>query len=272
VLDFSTGADNDGGADDCDTSGGSTTCQVPAGANFSVTGYLNNTDSIGPYDAVQVVWQYQGVTFTPNGALNPKVVWPDCALVGSSSSATYVSGGCSIGVAAPGSTYIGPVVEATFVCSADGTVSMVHSLADTTIYDPDGQGYYEASPDETLTIDCVDPAPHPTDSDGDGCPDMNEAQPSPMAGGQRNFLNEWDYFNPTGDGLNRVDDIVAVLSQYFDDDADANPGLPPYEPGYNPDTDRTLVGPQAWNLGPPNGLQRIDDIVNALNHYFHDCG
>jgi hypothetical protein len=62
--------------------------------------------------------------------------------------------------------------------------------------------------------------------------------------------------------MNRIDDIVAVLNQYFIDSGDA---------GYNPDTDRTLVGPNLWNLGPPNGLQRVDDIVHALNHYFHDC-
>jgi hypothetical protein len=114
----------------------------------------------------------------------------------------------------------------------------------------------------------------PPDSDGDGCPDEDELQTasnSQVTGGRRDELNERDYFNPTGDGRNRIDDILLVLSQYFDDDDDANPGLPPYEPGYNPDTDRTLVGPQAWNLGPPNGLQRIDDIVNVLNHYFHDC-
>jgi len=47
---------------------------------------------------------------------------------------------------------------------------------------------------------------------------------------------------------------------------------PPYAPGYNPDTDRTLVGPNAWNLGPPNGLQRINDILHEVHQYFHDCG
>jgi hypothetical protein len=63
-----------------------------------------------------------------------------------------------------------------------------------------------------------------------------------------------------------------VVDAYFMDDSDGNPGLLPYAPGYTSDTDRTLVGPLAWNLGPPNGLQRVDDILNALHQYFHDCG
>jgi hypothetical protein len=31
------------------------------------------------------------------------------------------------------------------------------------------------------------------------------------------------------------------------------------------------LGPNAWNAGPPNGMQRVDDIVNILKQYFHDC-
>ena len=61
---------------------------------------------------------------------------------------------------------------------------------------------------------------------------------------------------------NRIDDILAVVQGYFIDSGN---------PSYNSDTDRTLVGPNAWNLGPPNGQQRVDDILNMLHQYFHDC-
>lgn len=123
-----------------------------------------------------------------------------------------------------------------------------------------------------------------TDVDGDGCPNVKEQQTAmgiELTGGRRNALNPYDYFNPTHDGQNRVDDILAVAYQYFDDDADANPGLPPYAAGYNPDTDRR--GPpsmidepdpnkrETWDLGPPNGLQRVDDILAAVKQFFHDC-
>jgi hypothetical protein len=126
-----------------------------------------------------------------------------------------------------------------------------------------------ADPDGDTIGNGADP-----DDDGDECPDVNEEQSafgSEFSGGRRNRLNPNDYFNPTDDGENRVDDIVAVVNQYFDDDDDSNPGQPPYEPGYNPGTDRTHVGPYLWNLGPPNGQQRVDDIVNQVNQYFHDC-
>lgn len=109
------------------------------------------------------------------------------------------------------------------------------------------------------------------DYDGDGCPNGKEFGPNPALGGQRNPLNEWDYFNPTQDGLNRVDDILAVIGQYFLDDDPFTPGQPPYAPGYNPGTDRTRLGANTWNAGPPNGQQRVDDILAAVGQYFHDC-
>ncbi len=100
------------------------------------------------------------------------------------------------------------------------------------------------------------------DTDGDGCTDQQENGPDEALGGRRNFLNPWDYFNPTGDRVNRVDDVLAVVNQYFHDVPD---------PTYDSHTDRTLWGPNAWNLGSPNGQQRIDDILAAVSQYFHDC-
>jgi hypothetical protein len=118
------------------------------------------------------------------------------------------------------------------------------------------------------------------DGDGDGCPDYvpdkdydatNGMQPNgelldnPNLGGLRDPFNHYDYFNPTQDGLNRVDDILAVINQYFQDD-------PPGVPDLTSLTDRVaILGGNAWNLGAPNGQQRVDDILNAVKQYFHDC-
>jgi hypothetical protein len=41
--------------------------------------------------------------------------------------------------------------------------------------------------------------------------------------------------------------------------------------GYTEDTDRTAAGPHVWNLGTPNGMQRVDDILAPVPQYFHDC-
>jgi len=114
------------------------------------------------------------------------------------------------------------------------------------------------------------------DFDSDGCADYRELQSAPgseTSGGLRNAKNPHDYFNPSGDGENRVDDILLVVQAYFNDDDDGNPGLPPYEPGYDPDMDRSnLAGsPNPWNTGAPDGLQRVQDILHAINSYFHDC-
>ncbi len=114
------------------------------------------------------------------------------------------------------------------------------------------------------------------DTDGDGCTDIREGQTatgSETSGGLRSAKILSDYFNPSGDGLNRVDDILAVVDAYFMDDDDGNPGLPPYEPGYDPDTDRSnkAATPNAWNTGAPDGLQRVQEILHMVNQYFHDC-
>jgi hypothetical protein len=101
------------------------------------------------------------------------------------------------------------------------------------------------------------------DTDGDGCPDADEEGSDEQQGGQRNYMNPWDYFNPTQDGENRVDDVLAVVLEYFND-------APIGE--YSSLTDRTYEGPNAWNLNDPNGQQRVDDILAAVKSYFHDCG
>lgn len=101
------------------------------------------------------------------------------------------------------------------------------------------------------------------DYDGDGCTNGREFGTDPTQGGQRNPLWPWDYMNPTGDGMNRLDDVLAVVNQYFIDQGD---------PGYTNTTDRTYVGPHPWSLGAPNGTQRLDDVIAAISQYLADCG
>jgi hypothetical protein len=108
--------------------------------------------------------------------------------------------------------------------------------------------------------------PSDTDTDGDWCPDGNELSGNQAQGGLRDPFNAWDYMNPTEDGQNRVDDILAVVNAYFCDEGSCGE--------YSTTTDRTSLvpGPAGWNLGPPNGQQRVDDILASVKSYFHDCG
>ena len=112
--------------------------------------------------------------------------------------------------------------------------------------------------------------------DADGCPDEREQQTaagSETSGGRRDYFNDWDYFNPTHDGQNRIDDVLAVVEQYFKDEFLPSPPNPPGapNPAYTAQTDRTTIGPDRWDLGPPDGQQRMDDILSSLAQYFHDC-
>lgn len=116
------------------------------------------------------------------------------------------------------------------------------------------------------------------DADGDGCADYREQRTydnSELTGGRRDYLNPNDYFNPTDDGQNRIDDIIAVINQYFDDAYLDPPANKIPNPSYNPDTDRTddpAYGlEQPWRLLAGNGEQRIDDILAAIKQFFHDC-
>lgn len=104
--------------------------------------------------------------------------------------------------------------------------------------------------------------PKDPDTDGDVCGDGAEVGANHMAGGQRDPTDEWDYFNPTGDGRNRIDDVLKVVGQYFVDSP---------HPDYTTSTDRT-PGAAIWAPGPPNGQQRIDDIIAIVKSYFNDCG
>lgn len=103
------------------------------------------------------------------------------------------------------------------------------------------------------------------DTDGDGCPDRQELSDGHQLGGLRDPFNHYDYFNPTADGMDRIDDVLAVVDEYFLDD-------PPGNIDYSSLTDRTgVLGANDWNVGPPNGQQRVDDILFVVKQYFNDC-
>jgi hypothetical protein len=124
-----------------------------------------------------------------------------------------------------------------------------------------------------ISVDGNDQYDHPeVDSDGDGCTNAQEVGPDEMQGGQRSPSNPNDFFDPTGEKQHRLNDVLATIQQYFEDEflpPPAPPNTP--NPNYNPDTDRTALGPDPWDLGPPNGTQRLDDILAAIGQYFHDC-
>jgi hypothetical protein len=118
------------------------------------------------------------------------------------------------------------------------------------------------------------------DSDGDGCSNWNElnnAAGSQTAGGLRDPWNRYDFFDPVPGAITKrqvlVPDILAVVQKYFKGSMDPLPdggGLS--SPDLTSAYDRTaLTGGNTWNLGPPDGLQRVPDILAVVKQYFDSC-
>jgi hypothetical protein len=136
--------------------------------------------------------------------------------------------------------------------------------------------------------------PHPGDTDGDGCSDQQENGPSAVLGGQRDFLNFWDFLDvPTGGGLSRdgavtAADIAAIVSRFGSNDTGAGPfnrasnplstpnaavTPPGSRQNYHPAYDRggPAPGGPAWDLLPADGAIAAGDIAAAIAQFGHAC-
>ena len=104
-----------------------------------------------------------------------------------------------------------------------------------------------------------------SDSDGDGCTDGEELGSSASAGGQRNPLNPYDFYDVNGDGtVNMLDDIVPVVAAFGSSEG----------PNYNAAFDRSPAPPgaPAWELGPPDGtIDLATDILGAAAQFGTTC-
>jgi hypothetical protein len=253
-------------------------CALEVGQTFSVD--VMATQPPEDYTGYQIVLQWSGNINLVNQTGTSENRWPPCApqyaTEDKSKANTYILG-CKPGILPDGSNYTGALANIHFVCKAPGTAqldlvggpgSQVSFYSHLPSSGPSVRVYLKGifkGPRELgdyLQITCAGKQAEPFDTDGDGCSDQRENGPSETLGGRRNFLNPYDYFNPTGDKQNRMDDVLAVMAHYFTD-ADG--------PNYFWYYDRTAWGPNPWNLGPPNGQVRLDDILAIIAQYFHDC-
>jgi hypothetical protein len=134
--------------------------------------------------------------------------------------------------------------------------------------------------------------PSPGDTDGDGCSDAVEAGTDPALGGQRNYVSFWDFYDVwTPEGASWVrdrvvtvnGDIFQVARRFGANDAsgtapinrnsDPLAGPPPAAPGYHAAFDRgPLIGPNPWDLGPPDGFISVGvDILGVARQFGHSC-
>ncbi|MGB2695843.1 MAG: flexitail domain-containing putative surface protein [Dehalococcoidia bacterium] len=137
----------------------------------------------------------------------------------------------------------------------------------------DGSTTSRSSPVTVLT-----PVPG-SDLDGDNCTDFRELASYAFLGGARNPKNFWDFFDtpdlnamPQRDKAISISDITRVVGRFgTTGNAGIDPLSKPPATGYHTAFDRTTIGPNAWNAGPPNGSITIEDILNVVHQFGHSC-
>ncbi|MEX1253916.1 MAG: flexitail domain-containing putative surface protein [Dehalococcoidia bacterium] len=116
------------------------------------------------------------------------------------------------------------------------------------------------------------------DVDMDQCLAQRERGPDALQGGERDPKNGWDFFD-TPDALNVHDrvvtagDLARVVARFgATGDPDIDPlSEPALAPAYHTAFDRTLVGPNLWNAGPPNGSITAQDLGLIVAQFGHSC-
>ncbi len=173
----------------------------------------------------------------------------------------------------PTSNFVGRLLELDMSCPATPVTTSIDLLSYNDPIAGTGGAVFVDPDLETLvipkvnsiTVNCVSPQPFPGDTDGDGCADAREEGSNPALGGDRDFLNPWDFYDTNGDGvIDLLFDILGVIEHQG-----TAPG-PPYDVNY----DRgPWQGVNTWNdTLPPDGV--IDepiDIDGVFAQYGHNC-
>ena len=102
------------------------------------------------------------------------------------------------------------------------------------------------------------------DDDGDGCRTGEELGDDPRAGGRRNPLHPYDFYDVNGDGaVTMFGDILPVVAAFG----------PSTGPHYDATLDRSPPPPgaQPWDLGPPDGAITLADVTAVAAQFGHRC-
>jgi CSLREA domain-containing protein len=136
------------------------------------------------------------------------------------------------------------------------------------------------SPSGTPVSPTSTPDPLVHDSDQDGCADGEEAGKNEALGGLRNPKHFWDFYDvPTGDNPIRDQsisalDFFALIGRFgaTGDPATSPFAFVPAPPAYHTAFDRgPTVGPNLWDLTPPDGSISGMDFFAMLAQFGHSC-
>ncbi len=222
-----------------------------------------------------------GSTTIENSERGParEIVWPELAPVAAfrhEFGPGFVGHAGLTGVLPPfpNSTHLGTIVELEMSCPASPIQSPISLLPHA---DPIAEGSGSAFVEPvgltlivpkvgSITVNCVSPQSFPGDTDGDGCADAKELGTDVTLGGQRDWLDPWDFYDvssPKDGVIDLLNDILGVVNHY------APTGDPPYDAYY----DRgPSAGPNGWNLTEPDGvIDLLIDITGVQLQFGHDC-
>jgi hypothetical protein len=70
-----------------------------------------------------------------------------------------------------------------------------------------------------------------------------------------------------------IEDMAGLVGRFGSSgDQGVDPlSWPEPSPAYHTAFDRTLIGPNIWNLGPPNGSITVQDIAMVVAQFGHTC-
>ena len=120
------------------------------------------------------------------------------------------------------------------------------------------------------------------DDDNDGCTDEQELGDEPLLGGRRNPHNFWDFFDADQDGAVAFGDFLLFVQHFGTNDVGGTAQInrnsdplttPDLGPGsYHPLVDRgAVLGPNPWNVGPPDGAIGFGDFLALVSQFGHRC-
>ncbi|MCI0850363.1 MAG: hypothetical protein J4N26_05310 [Chloroflexi bacterium] len=122
---------------------------------------------------------------------------------------------------------------------------------------------------DAITMHCIGKGGG--DTDGDGCSDATENGSDPLLGGDRSFVNPWDFYDVAGpDGVPIPDGVIDLPNDILGvmNHQGSAPG-PPYDVQY----DRGPAAGLSWHgTAPPDGVIDLpNDILGVIAQFNHRC-
>ena len=219
------------------------------------------------------------IAYVPAALLEDEIIWPDAnpSLIvrWPNLNSAAVHGAISGFIPPiPGSTFTGPVLSLQMSCPATPAQATVALIPSTNPFIGSFGSLFVDLDDvqipakvNSITMNCVGTG----DTDGDGCSDLAEFGPDPLLGGDRDWLNPWDFYDVAGPGgvpipdgvIDLPNDILGVINHQG-----SAPG-PPYDVQY----DRGPAAGPSWNdTTPPDGVIDLpNDILGVIAQFNASC-